>query len=159
LATNQISQQVFIGGCSRSGTTLLGSMLGAHHSCICSPESHFKVGILRHLSGNFRHINLKEVMTYLARHWRFQIWELPINIEHIQSEADGDGYADMLNWIVSQYAQHEKKPEAQIWIDHTPENISYASSLLELFPEAKFIHIISWYLSSSRFVQIILTRT
>ena len=142
MAHNQITRQIFIGGCSRSGTTLLGSMLGVHSNCICSPESHFKIGILRHFAGNFRHINLKEVMTYLARHWRFQIWELPIDIDPIESEADGDGYGDMLNWIVSQYAQREGKSGAQLWIDHTPENISYASTLIELFPDAKFIHLV-----------------
>ena len=31
---------VFIGGCPRSGTTLLGAMLGAHRDVICPPEAH-----------------------------------------------------------------------------------------------------------------------
>lgn len=142
LAKNQISQQVFIGGCSRSGTTLLGSMLGVHQHCICSPESHFKIEILRSLSGDKEHINLKEVMDYTAKHWRFQIWELPINTEYIVDEAAGDSYGDLLNWVVSQYATHEGKSAANIWIDHTPENTSYTETLLGLFPNAKFIHII-----------------
>jgi hypothetical protein len=142
VANNQITEQVFIGGCSRSGTTLLGSMLGAHHACICSPESHFKVAILRKMVSDYHHINLKEVMSFTTKHWRFQIWDLPLALENIEAEASGNGYGDMLNWLVSQYAQHEDRNEARIWVDHTPENISYATTLTELFPNSKFIHLV-----------------
>ncbi len=142
MAKNQISNQVFIGGCSRSGTTLLGSMLGAHSACVCSPESHFKVAILRKLVSDFNHINLKDVMAFTTKHWRFQIWELPLDLDNIVEEANGEGYGDMLNWLVSQYAQHEGKIQSHIWVDHTPENISYATTLMDLFPEAKFIHLV-----------------
>lgn len=50
MVNNSIKQQIFIGGCSRSGTTLLGAMLGAHSDIICSPESHFKIDVLRVLA-------------------------------------------------------------------------------------------------------------
>ena len=142
MANNQISNQVFIGGCSRSGTTLLGSMLGAHSSCICTPESHFKVAILRKMVTDYHHINLKDLMAFTTKHWRFQIWELPLNLENIESEASGDGYGDMLNWLATQYAQYEGKTDSHIWVDHTPENISYATTLTELFPKSKYIHLV-----------------
>jgi Sulfotransferase family len=35
-------QPIFIGGCPRSGTTMLGSMIGSMSSCIVTPESIFK---------------------------------------------------------------------------------------------------------------------
>ena len=34
---------VFIGGCSRSGTTLLGSLLGSPSNCVTTPESQFVI--------------------------------------------------------------------------------------------------------------------
>ncbi|MFL5475589.1 MAG: sulfotransferase, partial [Gemmatimonadales bacterium] len=30
---------LFIGGCERSGTTMLAAMLGGHSRCLCLPES------------------------------------------------------------------------------------------------------------------------
>jgi len=142
LAINQITNQVFIGGCSRSGTTLLGSMLGTNSACVCSPESHFKIAILRTLSDDWQHINLKDVMAFTMKHWRFQIWELPLELDHIAEEAEGESYSNMLNWLVSQYAHDEGKHEARVWVDHTPENISYASTLSDLYPTSKFIHLV-----------------
>lgn len=117
-------------------------MLGGHSRCVCSPESHFKIDILRWLDGHVNSIDLTAVIRYLMKHWRFSIWELPLQIEKITQEASGDDYGDLLNWIVSQYAHHVDKPGADIWVDHTPENIGYALPLLELFPDAKFIHIV-----------------
>ena len=35
-------QNVFIGGAPRSGTTLLGSILGSHSQMLATPESQFK---------------------------------------------------------------------------------------------------------------------
>ncbi|MGH2753432.1 MAG: sulfotransferase, partial [Actinomycetota bacterium] len=37
---------VFIGGCERSGTTMLGAMLGAHPRHLCPPEMPFKIDVL-----------------------------------------------------------------------------------------------------------------
>ncbi|MCP5096452.1 MAG: sulfotransferase [Chloroflexi bacterium] len=142
MAANQISSQIFIGGCSRSGTTLLGAMLGTHSQCICTPESHFKIELLRPLINKPDAIDITAVANRLNKHWRFQIWDLPIESDNVLSEADGAGFSDLLNWVTSQYAQHEKKSSATTWVDHTPENISYASSLLQIFPNAKFIHIV-----------------
>jgi hypothetical protein len=37
---------IFIGGCERSGTTLLGAMLGTHPRYLCVPEMKFKIDVL-----------------------------------------------------------------------------------------------------------------
>ncbi len=142
MAQNNISQQIFIGGCSRSGTTLLGAMLGTHSRAICSPESHFKIELLRPLHGKTDEVDLTAVANRMFKHWRFTLWDIPLNSNSIYQEADDNSYSDLLNWLISQYAAYENKSEADIWIDHTPENISYADSLLSLFPNAKFIHIV-----------------
>ncbi len=40
---------VFIGGCDRSGTTLLGAMLGATPNAVVTPESPFKIKIIENI--------------------------------------------------------------------------------------------------------------
>jgi len=142
VAQNNIARQIFIGGCSRSGTTLLGAMLGTHSRSICSPESHFKIELLRPLRGKTDEIALTAVANRMIKHWRFTLWDVSLDTALIDQEADGNSYADLLNWLISQYAANEKKSEADIWVDHTPENVSYADSLISLFPDAKFIHIV-----------------
>jgi hypothetical protein len=140
---NSKKQQIFIGGCSRSGTTLLGAMLGAHSSAICSPESHFKVDALRALARGKIRPQPANLLELIQRHWRFKIWELDLPpIETFDPSGEEALLAQMLDWIVDNYAQQQGKPEASVWVDHTPENISYAQSLLDLFPNARFIHIV-----------------
>ncbi|MCB9422221.1 MAG: sulfotransferase [Ardenticatenaceae bacterium] len=138
-----IKQQIFIGGCSRSGTTLLGAMIGAHSDMICSPESHFKMDVLRALEKGKVNANPSALMTLIQRHWRFKIWELELPpIELFNDDSDEPVLARLLNWIIDQYAQQQERSQASKWVDHTPENISYAHSLLQLFPNARFIHIV-----------------
>lgn len=121
---------------------MLGAMLGAHSRCICSPESHFKIDVLRGLNGNGRSVNVKETLDHINTHWRFKIWDLPLDSSQIAAEMNGESYADVFNWLISQYAHHVGQPTADIWVDHTPENVGYALPLLAQFPDAKFIHII-----------------
>lgn len=138
-----ITRQIFIGGCSRSGTTLIGSMLGAHSDCITTPESHFKTGVLRGQSTNLSNIDLNWALRTITRHWRFKIWG--IEIDSMQSLGETEkisSYSCLLEWLVEQYALQNGKPDAKIWVDHTPENISFADTLLKLFPHAKMIHIV-----------------
>ncbi len=140
MTDTQPDQQIFIGGCSRSGTTLLGAMIGSHTDCICTPESHFKIDVLRALARGKVSETPSTLLELMNRHWRFKIWELALNSADIPD--DVASYSHLLSWIVKQYAIRQGNPKAHIWIDHTPENISYTSSLFELFPKAKMIHIV-----------------
>ncbi|NDJ53335.1 MAG: sulfotransferase [Chloroflexi bacterium] len=137
-----IQRQVFIGGCSRSGTTLLGAMLGAHSACATSPESHFKMRILPELGGLHPDIDLSAALELIRKHWRFRIWEMDVSDQAVPAELLKSDYATLLNWLVARYAATQGDADATIWVDHTPENISYARSLVELFPQARIIHLV-----------------
>lgn len=139
MTDHPLRQQVFIGGCSRSGTTLLGAMLGAHQDAICTPESHFKVDVLRAAAADGG-LDMAAALEAVRRHWRFKIWETPL-AETAVPPLNGS-FADLMGCIVGQYARLQGKPEATIWVDHTPENISYAHTLISQFPQAKLIHIV-----------------
>lgn len=142
MINNSINQQIFIGGCSRSGTTLLGAMIGGHTNCICSPESHFKIDVLRALARETIPPTPAAMLALTKRHWRFKIWELELEAPTTFDTQTETPYADLLGWIVTQYAHQQNKPDAHIWVDHTPENLGYASSLMQLYPHAKMIHIV-----------------
>jgi hypothetical protein len=133
----RITRQIFIGGCSRSGTTLLGAILGAHSECICPPESHFKVSVLRSCRTREGGIDLDKALRLIQIHWRFKLWGIAVD----PREAPTSLYVDLLEWLVGQYAESHEMT-GSIWVDHTPENINYASLLLELFPRARIVHII-----------------
>jgi len=134
---------VFIGGCGRSGTTLLGAMLGAHSDCLCVPESQFAIDVLRHFnfqSGEME--NVKGVVEFIRNHWRFRLWDVDIDNEKVPFNQINNSYACFLNWIVKIYGESVNNPNPKIWVDHTPENIKNVGTLANLFPESKFIHIV-----------------
>jgi hypothetical protein len=70
-------------------------------------------------------------------HWRFKLWDITVD----PHEAPAGSYSDLLLWLVQEYAE-SRGIGGTVWVDHTPENINYASLLLELFPRAKIVHII-----------------
>lgn len=128
---------VFIGGCDRSGTTYLASLLGVHSACITTPESQFKTDALRMVESNGP--LSEEVVNQITSHWRLKLWELDSKALAGLSRAS---YPDFLRSLVCAYQQCVGKQQAKVWIDHTPNNLSYSHALLELFPEAKFVHIV-----------------
>ena len=131
---------VFIGGHPRSGTTLLGAMIGAHSGCICTPESQFKTRVLRHPSVDQKgRIDIAAAFNVIKKEWRFSIWGLNLcDVPYGQIHS----YSELILWIVKEYGEKSGKEKAHIWVDHTPSNIKNADSLLKLFPQAKFIHIV-----------------
>lgn len=133
----EIQRQIFVGGCGRSGTTLLGSILGSHSRCVCPPESHFKTTPLRAGLWKDDSVDLQAALELIRIHWRFKLWELEIDPE----QAPQSSYVDLLHWLVRAYAQAHNLM-GNIWVDHTPENINYAPVLLHLFPNAQVVHLI-----------------
>jgi hypothetical protein len=137
---SDIMREVFIGGCERSGTTLLGAMLGAHSDCICTPESQFKTDALHVLGWEMDHLSVSSALKVIRDQWRFDLWNLDLD-DDVDDEV-GDSYASLLTWIVTRYAGSTGKPRASVWVDHTPANVRYATTLLELFPNLRMIHIV-----------------
>jgi hypothetical protein len=132
---------VFIGGCPRSGTTLLGAMLGGHPDYLCVPEMQFKRTILR-LPSNGPHgaVDKADALQKLAGQPKFRIWELGTDVAlmpHGQLSC-----RELIEWIVKAYGQKVGKLAPAVWVDHTPHNVKYARTLLRLFPDAKVIHIV-----------------
>lgn len=135
-----IEEVILIGGCERSGTTLLGSLLGNHSQCLCVPESQFKCHPLTE-PGSTEDIDLAEAYQQITRQWRFQIWGIADDLSREILEGISS-YAELLKKIVETYGKQVNKENARIWVDHTPDNLKHMSTLISLFPDARFIHIV-----------------
>lgn len=131
---------VFIGGCGRSGTTLLGSILGAHSDCLCVPESPFKTDILRVYDPATT--DSRRLLAAILQTRRFQLWGLDTAALDRLLDETHLTYPQRLLWLVTKYGECVGKPSPRFWIDHTPANIRSAVTLSDLFPQAKFIHIV-----------------
>jgi len=130
---------VFIGGAHRSGTTMLGSMLGAHRSCLCIPESQFKISAYEKMRRKKQDGTLRAVFAMIRNDVRFKFWGLNVGPD---IPDDISSYQELLLWLIRKYSEKAKKPKAAICVDHTPLNIRYADTLFHLFPDAKMIHLV-----------------
>lgn len=126
---------VFIGGCDRSGTTLLGSMLGTSQRCITTPESQFKIDLAKPEIGQ----DVARMLHLLRRHPRFKIWRMTLDPWHDEEKAE---LTDFMHWLIHQYAHKHGRPDWDVWVDHTPINIRFVPVLRQLVPGAKFIHLV-----------------
>jgi hypothetical protein len=133
---------VFIGGSPRSGTTLLGSMLGAHSDCLCVPESRFKITALSACDSAQGTMDLSRILDAIRKDWRFQLWDVDISAARVSGAPGGGSYVALIEEIVRRYADWTGKPAWRLWVDHTPSNVRYAATLFDAFPDARMIHMV-----------------
>lgn len=131
---------VFIGGCPRSGTTFLASVLGTGPGCVVTPESTFKNSLWRASGGGREALETTSTGKLLERQFRYRLWGLPPTGQFLPAEPQG--MAEILQSLVAEYANQKEEPEPRFWIDHTPRNLRHAFALLKVFPQARFIHIV-----------------
>lgn len=133
---------VFIGGCGRSGTTMLASMLGSHSSVLTVPEYQCKYKILKKLDGCFSIKSVPIAIESMKNDIKFKFWDLNTLLNDI-SEKNFDGsYRQFIEYFVNLYGQQKSQTDFEFWVDHTPANISHTNLLLKEFPESKFLHIV-----------------
>lgn len=133
---------VFIGGCHRSGTTLLGALLGAHPACLTTPESQFKTDALEGIGVPENSAELQAVLQRALKMRSLSRWDLDETaLLHVE-EDPGQNYAGLLHKLVVAYGSCVGQSSFDLWIDHTPKNIRCLSTLFALFPEGRAIHIV-----------------
>ena len=134
---------VFVGGCSRSGTTLLGAMLGVGADRLTVPEAEFKWGLwaagavasARRTDGV---VDMTAARHFLARDRMFQLW--PVDLP--ATAPDHVSFRSLLDYLAAAFGAAMKPGGTRVWIDHTPGNIRYALTLRRAFPEARFINLV-----------------
>ena len=128
---------VFIVGCPRSGSTMLGAMLGGHPEAICPPEAQFIIDCMP-ASNLSAAVDANAVLDDIRRHWRFGVW--PFSLETRPAMATMS-YPKVIEWVVEQYAMAHERPAPKVWIDQSIF-VRHIWKLLELFPDARFIHLV-----------------
>lgn len=126
----------FIVGSARSGTTLLRLMLNAHSQVAVPPESRF---ICEFWSGESE-IDVTDYLTRLAAHKRFQLWDLPVHTVRAEiGDRDRIGFAEAIGATFQAWARVHGKRR---WGDKTPRYIECMPVILNLFPAARFVHLV-----------------
>ncbi len=132
----------FFVGCGRSGTTLIRNIFSSHPDLAIPPESHF-LGRMIELESTYNGPAGFSAQRFLAdlfaRPWLAH-WELGEEAikEAILSDPPTD-LADAVRLVFGLYAQLSGKPR---YGDKTPRYVLYLPQIAELFPEARFVHIV-----------------
>lgn len=132
---------VFVIGCQRSGSTLLGAMLGAHPDIICVPEGQFIADLLAD-PNDAEGCDPSSIIDRIVRHWRFRVWEFDLGSDRPTPGEVEQTYRGAIEWLVQRYAAAHDRHGATIWVDQQPGHLFYLWQLLQHFPDAKVIHII-----------------
>ena len=133
---------VFIVGCPRSGTTLLRMMLDSHPDLAIPPESHFipKVWALRRRYERDGAAKVERVASDIMRTHRFKEWGLPDEDVWLRLRSlTKPGIAEVIDAFFVAYAERDGKPR---WGDKTPGYSIEMVGIAELFPTARFVHLI-----------------
>ena len=129
-------QFIFIGGCPRSGTTLLGNLLGNLEGCIATPESQFKFALWNaHVRREALDIPLQRE---LENGHRLRSWGIT---RSCLLQVRSHDFISCMSDLVSIYARKLGR-NCHTWIDHTPNNLRFASDWIAAKPDIKLVHII-----------------
>tara|TARA_B110000503_G_C7093676_1_gene390548 strand:- start:452 stop:1399 length:948 start_codon:yes stop_codon:yes gene_type:complete len=110
---------IFIGGCGRSGTTLLREMLNRHPNIFCGPETSM--------------FGLPFWPDNISKMWN-------IDEQKIFHQAQ---QADNLVEFAEQFYLSQSELAAKVRsVDKTPNNIRVIDKILTWFPNSRFIHIV-----------------
>lgn len=136
----------FIGGCGRSGTTLLRVMLGTHSKIYSGPELYYHVNILnayKYYSSKFRLVKSLPARAYLLyRPNKLKRLENFYNISKkriLELRKSSLCFPEFMADLLELAAANAGK---QIWLEKTPRNCQYFEYLNHYFPRMRFVHVI-----------------
>jgi hypothetical protein len=133
------SNPFFIVGADRSGTTMLRLMLNAHSSFSIPLESWFLIDLMDSLplQSYLSKEQVQQATRIVKNHWRWKEWG--IEDDFLQSTLNTLERPTLQKLIdeIFRLAVPDKR-----WGDKTPGYVTEISRIFQVFPEAKFIHII-----------------
>lgn len=114
---------IVVGGCGRSGTTLLRVMLDSHPRICCGPESALFVP---------RPVDAERVESLATR--------FGMNVDRVrQMRRSSQSQAEFVDRFFADCCELTGKPR---WADKTPRNVLSLDFVFEHFPNARFVHVI-----------------
>lgn len=138
---------LFIGGCPRSGTTLLASLLDTDNIYVVTPESPFKRQVLIEFAESEPRTD--RLISVLKAMPKFTTWSLDLGRDgelHGQLRVASNP-AEFLVALVRAFAQRSTPSpgdpaKSLVWVDHTPDNLLLISELHACFADARFVHLV-----------------
>jgi len=147
---------VFIGGFMKSGTTLLREILDNHPSCVVLPGDGHLLDAFNSMSSS------KELYNFLLNYWFYRAivpsggglpaWYFGVNHQFYADYLDYfDYFFNRANTQVERltatvqalYCANPRRPvNVSRWVEKMPGNEMYADKLFDLYPAAKFVHIV-----------------
>lgn len=132
---------IFIGGCPRSGTTLLASLLAGHPDYGATPETPFKRALHIEAINSGGEIDWRK----FAEKWKGNIhfrtfWDVSASRIDLPKSVHWKAFLEKLVKLYVQEVYH--KNTCSVWIDHTTSNIKLAYWIFEHFPGSRMIHIV-----------------
>lgn len=146
---------VFVGGTGRSGTTILGRLIGSHPDYALIPiEAHFHAypkGVPGLVSGE---VTVMEFLDFIDARWSVDVGRrgrLGKLVGRLKLERILDDFAqryqvdptaaarELVEAIFGGFADRSGRPG---WVEMTPGNAGAAATLTALFPEGKVVHIV-----------------
>lgn len=129
----------------RTGSTLLRTLLDAHPQAVVPPECQFilnlqpRFGRIRHWSER----DIRALVRELPKQYLFDTWKM--DLDRLESEllplAGRTSYAALCRHIYLRYPSLFRKDRIRAIGDKNPGYALHPERLLELFPEAHFIHL------------------
>ena len=112
---------IFVGGCGRSGTTLVRVILDSHPNIACGPEIKVTAPVMS-LWAQCRSVFAETLQSY-----------------HLQAEDINDAFADLIRTLLDKYRAAAGKSRIA---EKTPGNLFFFQHLHQLFPQSPLIHVI-----------------
>jgi Sulfotransferase family len=133
-----VGRPVLVGGCSRSGTTLLGAMMGWGEGRLTVPEADFKWELFAAGAVRGDDVDLARAGDLLRADPKFRLW----GIEPPAVDRIGMPFAEFMSYLVAQHALVRGASAQVAWVDHTPANIRFVPTFNRVLPGARFVHVV-----------------
>lgn len=129
-------------GCGRSGTTLLRNMFDAHSALAMTHESHF-IGPLAKFRSRYESEAGFDNDAFVADLFSdANFVRQGLEVEDVRLALDKAGTRSYAGAVRAVFAAYAAKNGKKLYGDKTPGSVTQIEMLAELFPEAKFVHII-----------------
>lgn len=134
------SSPIFIGGCGRSGTTLLRILISKHPEVFSGPEFNIHINQILRLKQDYPYLPQRAYMLRDKKHIQTIARKYNLEVDEVKEVIDESiHFPEFVDRLFSYLVRKNNK---SLWLEKTPKNCNIIDYLFKYFPSSKFIHII-----------------